>query len=78
MSSNLRRNAADLYEHSNTSNDFESKAAKSNRALNESESYGKLYHSLSDAKKKQFAYILADINFKFIRNANFPLWLKIN
>ena len=51
----------------------EGKSSRAGRVISESESYSKLYHSLSDARKKHFSIILAEINSKFQRNANFPL-----
>ena len=51
----------------------ETKTARTGRVISESESYGKLYQSLSDSRKKHFSIILAEINSKFSRNANFPL-----
>ncbi|XP_067946875.1 uncharacterized protein [Watersipora subatra] len=69
---NRLRSASALY-HSSHSTSDNSKLSKSNRAVNESESYTKLYQSLSPEKKTHFAHILTDINLKFMKNSNFPL-----
>jgi len=64
--------SGDHYSSSFSYRDPESKSSK-NKAIIESERYNKLYKTLTDAKRSHFSYILADINFKFKRNANFPL-----